>query len=135
VFLIITLSSIGLPGLNGFVGEFLILLGAFRWDPKMAALAATGVILSATYMLWMFQRVNYGPVTNEKNAALQDLQPREWLVVVPIVALAILMGVLPNLFLKPIEASVERMLNQVHRGAPSRIQANATPLQPMGQTP
>ena len=67
-FLIVTLSSIGLPGLNGFVGEFLILLGAFRWDPRLAAFAATGVILSATYMLWMFQRVNYGPVTNEKNA-------------------------------------------------------------------
>ena len=68
-FLIVTLSSIGLPGLNGFVGEFLILLGAFRWDPRLAAFAATGVILSATYMLWMFQRVNYGPVTNEKNAS------------------------------------------------------------------
>ena len=67
-FLIVTLASIGLPGLNGFVGEFLILLGAFRWNPRLAAFAATGVILSATYMLWMFQRVNYGPVTNEKNA-------------------------------------------------------------------
>jgi NADH-quinone oxidoreductase subunit M len=127
VFLIITLSSIGLPGLNGFVGEFLILLGAFRWDPRMAAFAATGVILSATYMLWMFQRVNYGPVTNEKNAALPDLERREWLVIVPIVALAILMGVLPNLFLKPMGASVERMLNQVHRGGPSRIQAQREP--------
>ena len=77
-FLIVTLASIGLPGLNGFVGEFLILLGAFRWDPRLAAFAATGVILSATYMLWMFQRVNYGPVTNEKNASLPDLSPREW---------------------------------------------------------
>ena len=112
-FLIITLSSIGLPGLNGFVGEFLILLGAFRWNPRLAAFAATGVILSATYMLWMFQRVNYGPVTNEKNAALPDLRPREWAVLVPIVAVAILMGVLPNLFLRPIEPSVERMLSQV----------------------
>ena len=95
-FLIVTLSSIGLPGLNGFVGEFLILLGAFRWDPRLAAFAATGVILSATYMLWMFQRVNYGPVTNEKNARLSDLQPREWAVIVPIIAVAILMGVLPE---------------------------------------
>ena len=69
-------------------------------------------------MLWMFQRVNYGPVTNEKNATLPDLQPREWAVIVPIIAVAILMGVLPNLFLRPIEPSVERMLNQVHRGAP-----------------
>ncbi|HXD74149.1 MAG TPA: NADH-quinone oxidoreductase subunit M [Vicinamibacterales bacterium] len=123
-FLIITLSSIGLPGLNGFVGEFLILLGAFRWNPKMAAFAATGVILSATYMLWMFQRVNYGPVTNEKNAKLVDLRPREWFVIVPIIAMAILMGVLPNLFLKPIEPSVRRMLNQVQQGAASpRIEA------------
>ena len=112
-FLIVTLASIGLPGLNGFVGEFLILLGAFRWNPRMAAFAATGVILSATYMLWMFQRVNYGPIANEKNARLADLPPREWLVIVPIVALAILMGVLPNLFLRPIGPSVERMLSQV----------------------
>jgi NADH-quinone oxidoreductase subunit M len=97
-FLIVTLASIGLPGLNGFVGEFLILLGAFRWDPRLAVFAATGVILSATYMLWMFQRVNYGEVTNEKNASLPDLQPREWLVIVPIIAVAILMGVVPNLF-------------------------------------
>jgi NADH-quinone oxidoreductase subunit M len=123
-FLIVTLASIGLPGLNGFVGEFLILLGAFRWDPRLAAFAATGVILSATYMLWMFQRVNYGPVTNEKNATLADLRPREWVVIVPIIAVAILMGVLPNLFLRPIEPSVQRMLNQYHHGAPSRIQAD-----------
>jgi len=125
VFLIVTLSSIGLPGLNGFVGEFLILLGAFRWDPRMAAVAATGVILSAAYMLWMFQRVNYGPVDNEKNQAMPDLTPREWTVIVPIVAAAILMGVLPNLFLRPIEPSVNRMLNQVRNGAPAQIQAKS----------
>ena len=77
-FLIITLASIALPGMNGFVGEFLILLGAFRWSPQLTAFAATGVILSAVYMLWMFQRVNYGPITNEKNRALPDLTPREW---------------------------------------------------------
>jgi NADH-quinone oxidoreductase subunit M len=122
-FLIITLSSIGLPGLNGFVGEFLILLGAFRWNPALAACAATGVILSATYMLWMFQRVNYGRVTNEKNASLPDLQPREWAVIVPIIAMAILMGVLPNLFLRPIGPSVERTLTRIHQGAAARIQA------------
>ena len=62
------------------------------------------MILSATYMLWMFQRVNYGPVTNEKNASLPDLKPREWAVIVPIIALTIVMGVLPNLFLRPTEA-------------------------------
>ena len=127
VFLIITLSSIGLPGLNGFVGEFLILLGAFRWSPRAAAFAATGVILSATYMLWMFQRVNYGPV-NEKNAGMRDLSTREWAVLVPIVAMTVLMGVLPNLLLRPIEPSVERMLGQVRQGAGVQIHASALPI-------
>jgi NADH-quinone oxidoreductase subunit M len=121
------LASIGLPGLSGFVGEFLILLGAFRWSPQLAAVAATGVILSATYMLWMFQRVNYGPVTNEKNKGLRDLSPREWAILVPIIAVAVLMGVLPNLFLRPIEPSVNRMLNQVHTVAPVRAQASREP--------
>jgi NADH-quinone oxidoreductase subunit M len=127
-FLIVTLSSIGLPGLNGFVGEFLFLLGAFRWNPRLAAFAATGVILSAAYMLWMFQRVNYGPVSNEKNATLADLRPREWAVIVPIIVLAVLMGVLPNLFLRPIEPSVQRMLNQTNRGA-TPVTAQAPPSQ------
>jgi NADH-quinone oxidoreductase subunit M len=122
-FLIITLSSIGLPGLNGFVGEFLILLGAFTWDPRFAAVAATGVILSATYMLWMFQRVNYGPVTNEKNAALDDLRPREWVLIVPIVAMTIVMGVAPNLFLKPIEPAVQKVVDRIRDAAPAEIQA------------
>jgi NADH-quinone oxidoreductase subunit M len=121
-FLIVTLSSIGLPGLNGFVGEFLILLGAFMWKPTFAAFAASGVILSATYMLWMFQRVNYG-VVGEKNAGLRDLSRREWALVVPIVALTVLMGVLPNLFLRPMSASVERMVNQVRSGARIEVQA------------
>jgi NADH-quinone oxidoreductase subunit M len=120
VFLIVTLSSIGLPGLNGFVGEFLILLGAFRSNPVLASFAASGVILSATYMLWMFQRVNYGAVTNEKNAHLPDLTPREWVVLVPIVALTVLMGVFPNLFLRPIGPSVERLLNQIQHQSSSR---------------
>ena len=121
-FLIITLSSIGLPGLNGFVGEFLILMGAYTWNPKLAAFAATGVILSAAYMLWMFQRVNYGPVT-EKNEKLEDLKPREWVLLVPVIAMAILMGVLPNLFLKPMAPSIEKLLTQVHRGTQIRVEA------------
>src|SRR3954464_11824047 len=102
-FLLITLSSIALPGMNGFIGEFLILLGAFRWHAVITSFAATGVILSAVYMLWMFQRVNYGDVTNPKNRALPDLTPREWAMMIPTVALAILMGVFPGIFLKPME--------------------------------
>ena len=102
-FLLITLASVALPGTNGFVGEFLILVGAFNgeFSPSAqyyTAIAATGVILSAVYMLWMFQRVNYGPLTNPKNRGLRDLSPREWAVIAPICAMAIVMGVVPGLF-------------------------------------
>ena len=119
-FLIVTLSSIALPGLNGFVGEFLILLGAFRWHPWFAAFAASGVILSAVYMLWMFQRVNYGEVTNDKNRRLPDLSPREWAMMVPTIAMAVLMGVLPNLFLRPMEPSVVRAVDRITGAQPAR---------------
>ena len=124
-FLIITLASIALPFTNGFVGEFLIFVGAFRWSPKLTAFAATGVILSAVYMLWMFQRVNYGPIRNEHNRTLPDLTPREWAMTVPIVALAIFMGVYPNLFLKPMEASVNRVIEMVNRHPPAQVQIPA----------
>jgi NADH-quinone oxidoreductase subunit M len=115
VFLLITLSSIALPGMNGFIGEFLILIGAFKWDARMAAFAATGVILSAIYMLWMFQRVNYGPIT-PKNRELPDLTPREWWVMAPTIAMVVVMGVFPSVFLRPMEASVDRVIQHVTGG-------------------
>jgi NADH-quinone oxidoreductase subunit M len=121
-FLVITLSSIALPGLNGFVGEFLILVGAFRKMPTLAAVAATGVILSAVYMLWMFQRVNYGPVTNEKNSSLRDLTPREWALVVPTIAMAVVMGVAPAMFLRPMAPSVSKVIDRVNGAQPARVQ-------------
>ena len=126
-FLLITLSSIALPGMNGFIGEFLILMGAFRWHPVITVFAATGVILSAVYMLWMFQRVNYGEITNEKNRRLHDLTPREWAILVPTVALAIVMGVFPNLFLKPMEPSVVRVLDRIHGRATTAQSAPRDP--------
>jgi NADH-quinone oxidoreductase subunit M len=112
-FLLVTLASVALPGMNGFVGEFLILLGTFGSHTFAGAriytaVAATGVILSAVYMLWMFQRVNYGPVTNPKNRGLRDLSVREWFVIAPICAMAIFMGIMPGVFLKPMGPSVER---------------------------
>ncbi|MGE3842355.1 MAG: NADH-quinone oxidoreductase subunit M [Vicinamibacterales bacterium] len=113
VFFLITLSSIALPGLNGFVGEFLILLGAYRWDWRFAAVAASGVILSAVYMLWMFQRVNYGSITNPKNEQLPDLSFREWCAIGPTVALAVIMGVFPNVFLRPMAPAVDRMVQRM----------------------
>jgi NADH-quinone oxidoreductase subunit M len=118
-FLLITLSSIAMPGLNGFVGEFLALLGTYRWSPVLAAFAASGVILSAVYMLWMFQRVNYGPVTNPKNEALPDLTPREWAAIGPALVLVVVMGVLPNIFLGPMEPAVERLVQRIQAQRPA----------------
>jgi len=113
-FLVITLASIALPLTNGFIGEFLILIGAFKWHTTMAAFAATGVILSAVYMLWMFQRVNYGPITHDKNRTLPDLTPREWAQMIPIVAMCLFMGVFPKVFTDPMEASLARVIDRVH---------------------
>jgi NADH-quinone oxidoreductase subunit M len=128
----VTLASVALPGMNGFIGEFLILLGAFGagfdHHRMYTAIAATGVILSAVYMLWMFQRVNYGPVTNPKNRALRDLSVREWFVIAPICAMAIFMGVVPNVFLRPMEPSVRRTLQEiVGTGAPVNTLNQTTP--------
>ena len=120
-FLLVTLSSIALPGMNGFVGEFLILIGSFRWSPRLTAFAATGVILSAVYMLWMFQRVNYGPVTNEKNRSMPDLTPREWALMVPTIAMAIVMGVVPGFFMRPMEPAVTQVVERVMGAQPARV--------------
>jgi NADH-quinone oxidoreductase subunit M len=121
-FLIITLASIGLPGLNGFVGEFLIMLGAFQWNPRFVVGAGLGVILSAVYMLWMFQRVYYGDVTHGENETLPDLRPREWAAVLPLCAAAIVMGVLPSLFLKPTEPTIERIVERIQTSQPLRVE-------------
>jgi NADH-quinone oxidoreductase subunit M len=125
--LIITLSSIGLPGMNGFIGEFLIMLGAFKWDPKFVVVAALGVILSAVYMLWMFQRVFYGKVTNDHNKGLPDLSFREWAIIGPLAAAAIGMGVVPNVFLKPMEPAVQRIVDRVQSRQPMRVEAVVPP--------
>jgi NADH-quinone oxidoreductase subunit M len=112
-FLIVTLSSIGLPGLNGFVGEFLVLLGTFGVNKTHAAFAASGVILSAVYMLWMYQRVIWGEITNSKNNDLRDLVGRERLMLAPLLILIVWMGMYSNHFLRPMDASVTRIVNQL----------------------
>ena len=113
IFLIVCLSSIGLPGLNGFIGEFLILLGAFRASPYVSAIAATGVILAAIYLLWMFQRVMFGPITNDKNRGLPDLSGREFWTLAPILLFIIWIGVYPNTFLRKLDVSVNELLRRV----------------------
>jgi NADH-quinone oxidoreductase subunit M len=121
-FFIITLSSIGLPGLNGFVGEFLIMLGTFQWNPRFVVFAGLGVILSAVYMLWMVQRVYYGPVRHEETRSLPDLLPREWASVLPLCAIALVMGVFPTLFLKPTEPAVTKIVDRMLSTATLRVE-------------
>jgi NADH-quinone oxidoreductase subunit M len=121
VFLAVMLSSIGLPGTNGFVGEFLVLLGAFRTQAWWAVLAALGVILSACYMLWMFQRVMFGPVTHPENEKLSDLTLRERLVFAPLLVLIFWMGVTPQPLLDRMQPSLDRVLELARaRGAMSQ---------------
>jgi len=113
VFLIITLSSLGLPGLNNFVGEFLILMGMFRVSPGFALLASMGVVLAAVYMLWMFQRVMFGAVTNEKNRSLPDLSAREAACMVPFLVFVFWIGFSPQTFLRKMTASVTAVVARV----------------------
>jgi NADH-quinone oxidoreductase subunit M len=123
-FMIITLSSIGLPGLNGFVGEFLILLGAFKKNVWLAVLAASGVILAAVYMLWMFKRAMFGPLDKEENRSLKDLNLREVAVLVPIVVMIVWIGIYPQTFLRKMDRSVEGFLVRTS-------QVTAPPVQPL----
>ena len=112
-FMIITLSSIGLPGLNGFVGEFLILVGAFRPMRGLTVVAASGVIFAAVYLLWMFQRVMFGTVTNEKNRHLPDMNARELAYMLPLLVFVFWIGVYPQTFLRKMDASVTALVERI----------------------
>ncbi|MGW8322546.1 MAG: complex I subunit 4 family protein, partial [Thermodesulfobacteriota bacterium] len=121
-FMIVTLSSLGLPGLNGFVGEFLILLGAFKKSVLLAVLAASGVILAAVYMLWMFKRVMFGPLEKEENKSLKDLNLREIAVLVPIIVMIIWIGIYPQTFLRKMDRSVGHFLTRTGQNTAPRAQ-------------
>jgi NADH-quinone oxidoreductase subunit M len=118
-FLLVALSSIGLPGTNGFIGEFLILIGTFQRYPVVAFIAATGVIFAAAYMLPMVQRMLYGELDSDENRALSDIGARERLVLAPALLLIVLIGVYPQPFLTRTAASVEALIDQVERRAVS----------------
>lgn len=109
-FLLATLSSIGLPLLNGFIGEFLVLLGAFEYNYKYAAIGATGIILGAVYMLWAYQKVMLGPLENPENKNLKDASAREIIVLLPLAVMMFVMGIYPKPFLERMEPSVEALL-------------------------
>ena len=112
-FMIVALSSIGLPGMNGFVGEFLILLGIFQVSGLWAACATSGVILAACYILWMFQRVMFLELNNPKNMKLKDLNVRELITVIPLLVLIFWIGLYPKPFMKTFDASVNHLVSRV----------------------
>ena len=95
-FLFTSFASIGLPGLNGFVGEFMILMGSYNSYKLLTSISAFGVVLAAIYMLWAYQRMFTGPITNEENRELLDLKTREIVSVVPLILLMIFIGVYPS---------------------------------------
>jgi len=144
IFMIVTFSSIGLPGTNGFVGEFLVLLGGFESELRWYTIIATsGVILSAVYMLWMFQRVMFGELNNPKNQKLLDLNAREIGLMVPLIILVFVMGLYPNPFIAKMDPAIQKLVAQAkpagmtapapaaqampvgHPGVPMAIQAPA----------
>jgi NADH-quinone oxidoreductase subunit M len=119
LFLIITFSSIAVPGTNGFIGEFLVLLGTFKSTEVpmwIAALASTGVVLGAAYMLWMVQRVFFGPLVQVENARLKDLNGRELATSLPFVVMVLVMGVLPGFFLDRLEVSTRKYVARANIG-------------------
>jgi NADH-quinone oxidoreductase subunit M len=125
LFVIVSLSSMGLPLLNGFIGEFLILLGTFSsrvpYARLFAVLGATGVILSAVYLLWMLQRVLFGEVTRQENERLADLDWREQAGLIPLVLLALVMGVAPMLFLRASQPAIEKVQEDIERSKVIRV--------------
>ena len=114
VFTVVMMSSIGLPGLNGFVGEYLILIGSFLTRRWWAVVAASGVIFAAVYLLWAYQRVFHGPI-DEANASATDMTWREGLVMAPLLAGILFLGVYPKPMLDRIEPSVHRLVDHVEQ--------------------
>jgi len=112
---VVSLSSIGLPGTNGFVGEFLVLLGAFQTHPVAATVATSGVIVAAAYLLWALQRMIYNPLDKPENEKLLDLTPRELAVLLPLLACIVWLGVYPKPFLERMEPAAQHFLDSVKR--------------------
>jgi NADH-quinone oxidoreductase subunit M len=116
VFLITTLASLGLPTLNNFVGEYLVLQGAARANFAWAVFAAVGVILSACYLLWLYQRTFFGAAGEAVRSHMSDLLPREWAAILPLVALMVWMGVAAQTFLPPISSANARIVERTEQG-------------------
>ena len=137
IFMIVTFSSIGLPGTNGFVGEFLVLIGAFESNLRWyAIIASSGVILSAVYMLWMFQRVMFGKLDNPKNQKLLDLDAREIAIMAPLVFMIFFMGLYPTPFTRTMAPALDKIIQQTRLAQPvTAVQPQAMPVLPQGGLP
>jgi NADH-quinone oxidoreductase subunit M len=109
ILIVATMSSVGLPGTGGFVGEFLILNGVFQASPVAGMLASLGVLLGAVYMLTLCRKILFGPLDNPENKELKDLSAKEFGYLVPLALLAVLMGVFPNVFIDKTKPSIERL--------------------------
>ncbi|HLT02340.1 MAG TPA: NADH-quinone oxidoreductase subunit M [Geminicoccaceae bacterium] len=123
VFMLFMLASVGLPGTSGFVGEILVIIGVFQVNSLVALLAATGMVLGAAYMLWLYRRVIFGALVKDHLKAIGDLRPHEIAAFAPLVLLVLLMGVYPNLFLEPMAASVDQLIAQATTGAGGQMAA------------
>jgi NADH-quinone oxidoreductase subunit M len=119
----VSLSSIGLPGTNGFVGEFLVLIGSFRTYPVLTIIATTGVIFAAVYLLWALQRILFNPLDKPENEHVPDLNRRELAMLVPLVAAIIWLGVYPAPVLRRMEGSAQLLVNRVERGSVTQVGA------------
>ena len=122
VFMVFVLASVGLPGTSGFVGEFLILVGAFKANTWVAALATTGIVLGAAYMLFLYRRVVFGKLEKDDLKAILDLSPREIAIFVPLIAVTIWMGIYPAPFLEVMDASIANLIEQ-HKTAMSAFES------------
>jgi NADH-quinone oxidoreductase subunit M len=125
--MIATLSSLGLPLLNGFIGEFTILSGIYQVSLKFAAWAVIGIVLGAAYLLWLYQRVMFGPVTNPANEHLPDLNMREYATLIPLVILAFWIGIYPKPLFRRAGTPVRQIVSQVNPGYYDASPANAAP--------
>jgi NADH-quinone oxidoreductase subunit M len=116
IYMIATLSSLGLPLLNGFIGEFVILRGTYEVSIKYTAWAAIGIVLGAAYLLWLYQRVMFGPVTNPANEHLEDLNAREYVTLVPLIILCFWIGIYPKPLFRVLERPVQLIVEQATPG-------------------
>ena len=109
-FMIFMLASIGLPGTSGFVGEFLVILGSFKYSTIVAFFATSGIILGAVYMLYLYKNIIFGSLTNEELKNILDLDLREKIILFPLIIMVLIIGIFPNIFLNPMRLSIKLII-------------------------